>query len=265
MSEAVNFKGLGFFYRHGNPVFQGYSAEVEKGSIFAVLGPNGCGKSTLLKLILGLLEPTEGIMEVRGRAALVPQLFHTVFAFTVLDMVLMGRARKIGLFSNPSRNDVKAALEALDRVGMAGLARRSFHELSGGQRQLVILARALVAEAEIMIMDEPTSALDLKNQSLVLEWIIKLTKDDGLTVIFTTHHPHHALAIAERTLLMLSDVDYICGVPSEVLTEMNLEGLYGVVIKKIDFEHEGCELATLVPVLAGIHRPINAGKFPLDK
>ncbi len=251
---AVSFKDLGHAYHPSSWVFRRYGAEAERGSIFVLLGPNGCGKTTLLKIILGALKPTEGSVETRGRAAFVPQLFQVSFDFTVLDMVLMGRARQVGLFSQPSAKDEKASLVALDRFGIADLASRPFLELSGGQRQLVIFARALVSEADILILDEPTSALDLKNQELVLDWITRLSHRDGLTILFTTHHPHHALAVADRVLLMLDESRYACGGSSEVLNEDNLRALYGVDMKLLSFEHMGVMHETLVPVLPPSNR-----------
>jgi iron complex transport system ATP-binding protein len=164
-------------------------------------------------------------------------------------MVLMGRAKKIGLFSQPSRKDEEAALAALDRFGMANLAGRPFHEMSGGQRQLVIFARALVAEAEILILDEPTSALDLKNQALVLDWIGRLSRNDSLTVVLTTHHPHHALAVADEALLMMGEADYAAGPAAEILTEKALTALYGAPLKRVVFNHEGRRVDTFVPIL----------------
>jgi iron complex transport system ATP-binding protein len=190
----------------------------------------------------------EGSLTVDGQTALVPQIFKVAFAFAVLDMVLMGRARKIGFFSQPSGRDLQAARQALDRVGLAHLERRSFHELSGGQRQLVILARALVAEAEILLMDEPTSALDLKNQDLVLRWMDRLTKKDGLTVIFTTHHPHHALAVADRAFLMLEEGVRLDGTAEQTLTAENLRCLYGLPLQRLDFEYRGFKTSTITPV-----------------
>jgi iron complex transport system ATP-binding protein len=165
-------------------------------------------------------------------------------------MVLMGRGRKFGLFSQPGREDEAAALAALDRFGLADLAPRPFHELSGGQRQMVIFARALVAEAPIVILDEPTSSLDLKNQALVLDWISRLAQEDGLTVVFTTHHPHHALAVADHALLMLGESEFACGGADDVLTETNLQALYGVPLRRIAFEHGGMQAETFAPVFA---------------
>ncbi|MDR1853834.1 MAG: ABC transporter ATP-binding protein [Azoarcus sp.] len=259
-SAAFSFSGLGHAYLPGQWIFRHYEARAEKGEVFALLGPNGRGKTTLLKILLGVLAPTEGTVRAAGRIAFVPQLFQVSFDYTALDMVLMGRARKVGLFSQPGPGDERAALEALARFGMAHLARRPFHEMSGGQRQLVIFARALVAEADILVLDEPTSALDLKNQATILEWIDRLAREEGLTAVFTTHHPHHALAVADRALLMFGEEDYVCGDADEVLSEENLHRLYGIDMKRLEFEAAGERLATLAPVFGGLNRARVAGR-----
>ncbi len=250
MSEAaIEFHDLGHAYKPRHWIFEHYSAEVPRSSVFAILGPNGAGKTTLLKILLGALKPGAGTIRVRGRTAFVPQLFQVTFDYSVLDMVLMGRARNIGVFSQPSAGDEEAAMVSLERFGIAHYAQSPFHELSGGERQLVIFARALVSEADILVLDEPTSALDLKNQIVVLDWITRLSHQDGLTVLFTTHHPHHALAVADNALLMLGGDRFDRGPASEVLGEENLRTLYGVDIKHLSFEHQGARHETLVPVL----------------
>ncbi len=163
-------------------------------------------------------------------------------------MVLMGRARRIGLYSQPAREDEAAALEALERFGLGDYARRAFHELSGGQRQLVVFARAIVAEAEILILDEPTSALDLRHQALILKWIGTLSREHGLTIVMTTHHPHHALAVADAALLMQGEADYTTGPVSQILTEASLGRLYGAPLKRLSFEHEGRRIETFAAI-----------------
>jgi iron complex transport system ATP-binding protein len=263
-NTAVEFHDLGHAYKPACWIFQNYNAEVERGSIFALLGPNGCGKTTLLKALLGALKPTAGKVVMDGRSAFVPQLFQVTFDYSVLDMVLMGRARQVGLFSQPSAEDEEAAMASLERFGIAHLARHPFHELSGGERQLVIFARALVSEAEILILDEPTSALDLKNQIVVLDWITRLSHQDGLTVLFTTHHPHHALAVADNALLMLGGSKYASGPASDVLSEENLHALYGVDLKLLPFEHKGQLHETLVPVLPYASRARKEPLLPLS-
>jgi iron complex transport system ATP-binding protein len=246
---VVQFDNLGHAYHPSRWIFQNYCAKVKRGSTFALLGPNGCGKTTLLKILLGALKPTAGSVVVDGRMAFVPQLLQVTFDYSVLDMVLMGRARQVGLFSQPSAKDEEAAMAALARFCIADFSTRPFHELSGGERQMVIFARALVSESDILILDEPTSALDLKNQIVVLDWMTRLSHQDGLTIVFTTHHPHHALAVADNVLLMLGESNFACGAAGEVLTEENLHVLYGVDLKRITFEHGGRTVQTLVPVI----------------
>ncbi len=233
MSEpAIVTDDLGFGYRPGEWILRHVSIDLPKASVTALLGPNGRGKTTLLKLLLGILAPAEGSLRLGGRPAFVPQLFRTAFAYTVLDMVLMGRARQVGLWSQPTRADEAAALAALDRFGLADLAARPFDQVSGGQRQLAILARAIVSEAEIIILDEPCSALDLRNQALVLEWIGRLADAHGLTVLFSTHAPQHASAMADLVMLMFGAEDYAVGTPDDVLSEANLGRLYGVPVRR---------------------------------
>jgi iron complex transport system ATP-binding protein len=257
MSEiAIEFNSLGHCYQGGEGVFRNYSAQVRKGEIFSLLGPNGCGKTTLLKILLGALKPTTGSVQSKATVGFVPQIFQVTFDYSSLDMVLMGRAKKMGLFSTPSKADREAALAAMERFSIAHLADRPFYELSGGQRQLVVFARAMVSEAELLLLDEPTSALDLKNQEIILEWIRRLSHRDGLTVVFTTHHPHHALAVADTTLLMLDQERFACGPADRILTEENLRALYGVEIRRVTMEREGRIDETLVPVFS--HKKIEA-------
>jgi iron complex transport system ATP-binding protein len=245
---AVVGKELGLAYKEGFWVIKRLSFSIKKGSVFAILGPNGCGKTTLLKIILDLLQPQVGSIHKRGEMALVPQLFQVSFAFSALEMVVMGRAKKIGLFSQPGLKDRRLALEALERLNIADLAARPFPELSGGQRQLVMLARALVAEADILVLDEPASSLDFKNQALVLQWMKRLSRENGLTVVCTTHQPQHALAAADEALLMTGEEGGLVGRADEILSEANLKRLYGVDIKRLSFEHLGRVEEALTPV-----------------
>lgn len=246
--SAVSFSGLGHAYTQNTWVFRGYRGTIAAGDVFAILGPNGRGKTTLLKILLGILQPSEGSLSVGGSLAFVPQLFQVSFDFSCLDMVLMGRARKVGLFAKPKASDVSEALAAMRRLGIADLAERPFHELSGGQRQLVIFARAIAADAQILILDEPTSALDLENQQHVLRWIHTLSREDGLTVLMTTHHPHHALAVADQALLMMGCDSFESGPAKDVLTTDALSALYRVPMERVAFAHGGRTVETLVPV-----------------
>jgi iron complex transport system ATP-binding protein len=165
----------------------------------------------------------------------VPQLFHATFAFSVLDIVLMGRARNLGLFGAPQRADYAVAERALDWMQVAHLKERPFNALSGGQRQLVMIAQALASECEIMILDEPCSALDYKNQAIVIATLRRLNREMGLTILFTTHAPQHGLEVASHALLM-EDVQHCRHGPVDaVLTADNLSSLYDVPIARAEF------------------------------
>ncbi|MDR2404798.1 MAG: ABC transporter ATP-binding protein [Deltaproteobacteria bacterium] len=247
-TPAIEAKDLGFFYRAGTKILDGLSFSFKEGGIHAILGLNGCGKTTLLKIMLGVLKPKAGSLKISQSTAFVPQLFQAVFSFSSLDMVLMGRMRHIGLFARPSREDERLALLAMDKLGILDFATRPYPELSGGQRQLVILARALVSEAKILILDEPASALDLGNQARVMRRMSQLREEEGLTVVFTTHSPQHALSIADDVLLMCGKGDYLSGPASEVLTEANLSKVYHTEVKLVEFERNGKPEKALVPI-----------------
>lgn len=216
-------------------VLEDYSLAVERGSVLAILGANGVGKTTLLNCMVGLRHPDTGRSARNGPVGFVPQLFHSTFAFSVMDIVLMGRARHIGLFGAPRRKDYEVAHRYLDLMNVGHLAERPFNELSGGQRQLVMIAQALSSECEVMILDEPCSALDYKNQSIVINTLRQLNADMGLTIVFTTHAPQHGLEVASHVLLMKDRRSYLHGTVADVLTAENLSRLYEVPIAKAAF------------------------------
>jgi len=219
----------------GKTILEGYSLAVGKGDVLAILGANGVGKTTLLNCIVGLRRPETGSVTRHGRTGYVPQLFHAAFAFSALDIVLMGRARHLGLFTAPRRADYAAAEHYLDLMKVAHLRDRPFNALSGGQRQLVMIAQALVSECEIMILDEPCSALDYKNQAIVISTLRRLNREMGLTIVFTTHAPQHGLEVASHALLMNDRRHYRHGPVADVLTAENLSKLYDVPIVRAAF------------------------------
>jgi iron complex transport system ATP-binding protein len=221
------------------PILENYSLSVGQGDVLAILGANGVGKTTLLNCIVGLARPSAGTATSRGRIGYVPQLFHSTFAFSVLDIVLMGRARHIGLFGAPRRLDYEIAQKYLDQMKVGHLRDRPFNELSGGQRQLVMIAQALSSECEILILDEPCSALDYKNQSIVIDTLRALNDGMGLTIVFSTHAPQHGLEVASHVLLMRDRKRYEHGRVDDVLTAANLSALYDVPIAKASFADNG--------------------------
>ena len=240
-------------------VLRDISFTLEKGEFLSVLGPNGVGKSTLFRCILGRLEGYSGQITSAGedlktmsrreaakRMAYIPQIHTPTFSYTVLETVLMGTARQLSPFAQPGKAQVDTAMAALQRVGAAHLAQRDFSRLSGGEQQLVLLARALAQQAQILIMDEPTSALDYGNQLRVLKLVRELAKE-GYAVLLSTHNPQHALTFATKTLALIGGRVAALGKPDEVLTPELVRCLYGVDVL---FE-ETAAGRVLVPVIAG--------------
>jgi iron complex transport system ATP-binding protein len=224
-------------------VGSGLNLRLAQGEVLALLGPNGSGKTTLMKTFIGLLAPRAGevrLMErplvalpVAERARLigyVPQVHHGTFAFTVESVVLMGRTAHGSLFARPSERDRQVSAAALDRFGIAALAQRPYTEISGGERQLVLLARALAQEPRFIVLDEPTASLDFGNQGKVMREIRALA-EAGLGVLFTTHDPNHAMRAATRACLLREGRCLADGPAADVLNAAMLEQLYGAPVQ----------------------------------
>ncbi|WP_028924929.1 ABC transporter ATP-binding protein [Pseudonocardia acaciae] len=237
---------VGFAHPRGDWLFREVDMAVRGGEVTVVLGPNGRGKTTLLRCAAGLLRPLEG--EVRGAGAVgyVPQALGSGFGYGVLDMVVMGRARHVRAYSTPSARDRAVAESALRRVGLTGLADRPYAQLSGGERQLVLIARAIASDSEVVILDEPASALDLANQGRVLALLRELA-DGGLGVLLTTHHPDHAVSLADRVALMLPAGRVETGPADAMLTDDALGELYGVPVRTVWFDDDGARRKVLAP------------------
>ena len=226
-------------------VGSGLDVRLEKGEVLALLGPNGGGKTTLLKTLLGLLNPRAGEVRLGGAAlssrsirerarliAYVPQTHVATFAFPVETVVLMGRTAHGDLFARPTSRDRMVAMAALERLGIAQLAPRPYTMISGGERQLVLLARALAQEPQFIVLDEPTANLDFGNQGKVMREIRALALS-GLGVLFTTHDPNHALRAADRASLLRNGEMMAEGSVRKILTREQLEALYGAPVQMI--------------------------------
>ena len=239
MNKVIEIKNLTKCY--GDLIaLDDFSLDVYEGEILGLLGPNGSGKSTLFKTVLGLVPALAGQLSVLNQPlarwsrrqlarqiAYVPQQSVSLFSFTALDMVLMGRSAYTGLFSTPSKNDKEKVWSCLEHLGIEHLAERLFPQLSGGEQQLVLLARALAQEPKALILDEPTSSLDFGNQILVIEQVQQLKKQ-GLAIFLCTHQPEHAMRMADKALLLAKGKVFAQGAVHEVLSINNLATMYGL-------------------------------------
>lgn len=231
----ASLQDVTFAYPGCAPIIHGLDLEIRAGRITAVLGPNGTGKTTLLKLLTGAVRPRTGHVRVQVPIGFVPQLATATFAYSVLDMTLMGRARHVSTFAVPGHADETRAMDALARVGMQTFANRAFDTLSGGERQLVLFARALASDAELLVLDEPMASLDLAHQRTTLHTMRDLVRDGGLTVVFTTHQPEHAAAIADDVVLVPRAAPIQTGTAREMLTAPRLEPLFGIRMQRAVF------------------------------
>ena len=239
MRPLIEVNHLSYRYSHrSGSVLKDISLSLAAGEIVSLLGPNGSGKTTLLKHILGLLSPHEGGVLLEGspvsamapralarRMAYVPQIHRLSFGYRALDVVLMGRLPHKRFFSRFSTEDERVALGALERLSIAHLKDRPYTEISGGERQLILIARALAQGADIFIMDEPVTGLDYGNQIRLLSRISDLARS-GYTFIKTTHFPDHALWVSDRVVMLKAGEIIADGQTEEVMNRDNLYGLY---------------------------------------
>ncbi len=256
-----------FAYPSGKVLFEHLGYELEEGTILTVLGRNGVGKTTLLKCMMGILPWRTGTLKVNGEdvknaihtkgIAYVPQAHNITFSYSVRDVVTMGRARYMSALSIPSKHDYERADEALETVGLSDYAHRTCGQLSGGQLQMVYIARALAADPEVLIMDEPESHLDFYNQFYVLELVRQLVEERGISAIINTHYPDHAMLLSGKTMMMRPG-EYIFGDTGEILTPENVHRFFDVHAVIETLERDNCT----VPVFAvtGRHESMEVSK-----
>ena len=221
---------------------------MREGEILTLLGPNGSGKTTILKNIYGLLKPKKKCVFVDGKdfhslslkeraklAGYVPQSHHPPFPYTVLDVVVMGLASQLGVFESPRKEHYQKALEKLKLIGMERFKDKPYTQLSGGQLQLVLIARALVQEPKVLLLDEPTAHLDFKNQVKVLGIVKRLAREESISAVMTLHDPNLASLYSDRIALVKKGRIRALGKPNEILKEETLEEVYGVPICILEF------------------------------
>ena len=248
MSKIFEINNAEFSYNGTNKIFKDVDLSLENGDVLCILGPNGTGKSTLIKCMNGLLKLNSGdilfnkqsihsmnkndLAKVMGY---IPQSHSSTFAFSVFDVVLMGRAPHLSLTSVPGEKDHKIAEEALESLGISYLTDKKYTEISGGERQMVLIARVLAQQPKILLLDEPTSHLDFGNQIRTLEVINKLS-ERGLSVIMTSHFPDHAFLSSNKVAIMNRGTIMEIGTPENVVTEDNMRQAYGIDVKILDVD-----------------------------
>ncbi len=241
---SIEVQNLSFSYGD-RQVLHDISFSVGRGEFLSILGPNGVGKSTLFRCVLGLLSGYTGTVTIDGldartmsireaakHIAYIPQSSRPIFNYSVFDIILMGRTSGLSTFRSPGKRDREKCEWAMEKVGISHLAQRCFHRLSGGEQQLVLIARALVQDAPCLMLDEPTANLDFGNQLLVLERARELARE-GYTVIQTTHHPEQSYQYSDRILAIQDGRVYTEGTPGEVLNARTMKALYGVDVEVV--------------------------------
>lgn len=264
--SLIEVENAAFGYGKQN-VFKNISFSVSRGEIFCLLGPNGSGKTTLLDCVLGTNKPESGTIKVNGKdiesynprklaqqISYVPQRHECAFPYRVIDVTLMGRAAYTGIFSAPSKNDREIAVKALKLTGIYHLRRRPYTQLSGGELQLVMIARALAQNTSLIVMDEPTAHLDFRHELVVLETIMNLVKEKEISVLMATHFPNHAFYFEDNDLkiniALLKDGEFTAkGRPGEILNEERIKDLYGVESSLFFFNDNGNKkLKRIIPI-----------------
>ena len=251
MAPKIEVVNGSFSYNHKENIWENVNLQVNEGECVCLLGANGCGKTTLLHTMCGAHPITGGQVLVNGKniqdyaitelAQTVGIVYqdHTVsFPYTSLEVVRMGRAPYLGMFQTPGREDTLLAYEIMKELGIADIADKSYSKISGGQRQLVLIARTLCQQPDVILFDEPTSHLDFKNQAIVMKTLQKLS-DKGMTIVMTSHFPSHAWQVGTKVVLMGKKGIVAQGAPEEIMTEEHLSNIYDVKVRIVNKQTEG--------------------------
>ncbi len=236
----IKVENLYFSYNEKN-ILEDINLEFKRGNMYALLGRNGSGKTTLLKLILGILSYKHGLITIETSSskkksikelskfiAYVPQYEESIYGIKVIELVVMGRNPYLNLFDMPSSKDYELAQKSLENLGIGDLAQRNYCEISGGERQLVLISRALVQNTKFILMDEPISNLDIRNQHDVLKKIKNIAKDFNIGILLSIHDPNLAMRYCNESVLLSDGKVMHFGKTAEILCEQSLLAVYGV-------------------------------------
>ena len=256
----IKVENAAFAYENNNFLFKNLSFDVKKGETLSILGANGIGKTTFLRCMLGFLKMEKGDITIDGKntknmsttdfwklVSYVPQAKQLVFGYSVLNMVVMGRSQYVSFGHVPNKKDFEIAQSILMDMGMEDLMERSCNKLSGGQLQMVLIARALAKEPKVLILDEPESNLDMKNQLKVLDILDKLSHKQNLAVIINTHFPANALRCSDKTL-MLKAGGYLFGNTQEIITQENIKEFFDISAKVVHVQEELKKYYGIIPM-----------------
>jgi len=242
MNPAIQTRALSFAY-DGRAVLHAVSLSVDRGEVVGILGPNGSGKTTLLKILSAVLAG-QGLVELNGKNiraykrrelgrlfAVVQQETRVNFPYTAAEIVLMGRASYHSPFALEGQRDLEVGRASMELTDSLSLADRYFHELSGGEKQRVMLARALAQEPQILLLDEPSAFLDLRHQVQLFELLRRLNRERGLTIVAALHDLNLAALFFPRLIMLRDGKIYRDGSPKEVLTEKTIDEVYGIRVR----------------------------------
>ncbi len=250
-----------FGYPKQEEILKNINLHLEKGHILSVLGPNGIGKTTLLKCMIGLLPWTKGqsllngtdLREMKSRdiwntISYIPQAHSFSFSYTGLEMVMLGRSSHLGLFEQPGAREIEMAEAMMEKVGITGLAGKDCNRMSGGELQMVLIARALINEPELIILDEPETGLDFHNQILVLNMIERLAHEEGISAIMNTHYPTNAMSIADEAFMMNRKGERFYGTTDSILNEQNISRSFDVNVIVDEVNYKDRLIRNIIPV-----------------
>lgn len=251
----------GFFkFKNTDYILKDINFSLEEGDILSVLGPNGVGKTTLIKCLTGLLKWTRGETfldgknissikenEIWSKISYIPQKRNFSFPYTGLEMVLFGSTSSLNIFEKPNKKERIRAKEVMKMIGIDHLSNKNANEMSGGEVQMLLIARSLVKDPKIIILDEPESGLDYKNQLIILNLIKKLS-ERGVIIVMNTHYPEHALKISNKCLLLNYDMTYKFGNTREVLNRKNLKKSFSVDVKIEKISFDGKDYESIIPL-----------------
>jgi len=257
---VLKIENASFNYKNSKKIIDNLNFQAESGDLIAILGPNGAGKTTLLRCVMGFLRFCSGKSVLNGedmykippkklwnKISYVPQARGVASSLSAQDMILLGMASKIGVFSSPSAKDVDKAVKVATSLGIEHLMQKKCNEMSGGELQMILIARALISEPELLILDEPESNLDFRNQLIVLETLSKLASE-GMCVIFNTHYPEHALTRANKALILHKGGKTIFGDTQKIVTEENIRAAFGVNTVISEIETPGNTYKSIMPI-----------------